>query len=624
MCGLAGILRSSRVVVAERDLVSMASALLHRGPDSSGVWVGDGVGFAHTRLSLFDLTDAASQPWIGDGDALVFNGEIYNFLELRWDLEQRGYRFKSTSDTEVLFASLQMDGMDRTLDRIRGMFAFAFFDGASRSTYLVRDRFGIKPLVYMADVDGVVFASEVKALMTVRPPTVDETLTLMSMLTLGDKFQRRTLFSDVRQVAPGSVVTVRDGRVVAERVYQPLLGYVDEARYRELDRASFDDVCDELDHLLTRSVLAMRASDAPLGVFLSGGLDSSLVSALAASDGPAGLRAFTSDVVGAQSELAAATAAAGRLDMPLDVSQFRSNDWTGEWVRSTWHLETPVITNPSAVPFGMVASLAHSCGYKAVLTGEGADEMFLGYPRLASRGLERAAGAPLAAIRRLYGRVPGLLDALLAERDCISTQFVRGIAGGFEDTAIDAEAVERYSFVGSLKEAYTHARSAVMAQTSLQALLQRNDRMGMSASIESRFPFLDEDVVGFALNLPVRWKLRRTRAVHDPKHPFVLDKAPVRSVGARYLGHDLAHQRKLGFPTPGLRALTIRAGAFRDSWVATSYGAGRSFDSEIAEWPQSYDVGKLMSVEIFGRLFSARQSIDDVEQFVERAVISAA
>ncbi len=623
MCGVAGILRSNGAEVCERDLVSMASALSHRGPDSSGVWVGDDVGFAHTRLSLFDLTDAASQPWIGDGDVLVFNGEIYNFVELRRDLEQRGRSFKSTSDTEVLFASLQMDGVDRTLDRIRGMFAFAFFHGASRSTYLVRDRFGIKPLVYTDDGGGVVFASEVKALMALRPPTVDETLTLLSMRTLGDKFQRRTLFSDVRQVAPGSVLTVRDGRVVAERVYQPLLGYIDESRYRSLDRASFDDVCDELEHLLAQSVVGMRASDAALGVFLSGGLDSSLVSALAAADGPGGLRAFTSDVVGAQSELAAATAVAGHLGVPLDSSQFRPDDWTGEWVRTTWHLETPVITNPSAVPFGMVASLAQLRGYKAVLTGEGADELFLGYPRLASGGLERVAGAPLAAMRRIYGRVPGLLDALLEERDWMSSQFVRGIAGGFEDEAIDAEAVERYSFVGSKKEAYTHARSAVMAQTSLQALLQRNDRMGMSASIESRFPFLDEDVVSFALNLPVRWKLRRSRAVHDPKHPFVLDKAPVRSVGARYLGHDLAHQRKAGFPTPGLRALKIRNGAFRDSWIASTYGAGRSFDSEIAEWPQSYDVGKLMSVEIFGRLFSAQQSIDEVEQFVERSVVSA-
>ena len=437
----------------------------------------------------------------------------------------------------------------------------------------------------------------------------------MSRRTLGDKFQERTLFSGVKQVAPGGVVVVTSGRVARTWKYAELLDSVDEQRYRELERASFADVGEQCRHLLERSVERVSVCDARLGVFLSGGVDSALVTAIAARQGADSLRAFTADVVGRSSELDAARLVAQSLDIPHSAAEFHPADWVGDWVRATWHLETPVITNPSAVPFGGVAALAHRAGYKAVLTGEAADELFLGYPRLASGGLERVAGAPVNLMRRLYRKVPGLVDAILNERDSNSYDFLRGIAGGFEDIAIQTEARERYGFLEPASAAL-HAVSATMMQTSLQALLQRNDRMGMSASIESRFPFLDEEVVGFALNLPARWKLRRTRAVHDPKHPFIVDKAPIRAVAAGFLGPELAATRKSGFPTPGLHGVRVRPGAFADSWITDAVGAGRSFDREIADWHQPYDVAKLLSIEIFGRLFGARQPISQVEEFV--------
>lgn len=620
VCGIAGKIVRSNSEVDASELWQMASTLDHRGPDSSGVWTGPGVGFAHTRLSLLDLTDAARQPWVAHGDALVFNGEIYNFRELRSQLLARGRCFESTSDTEVLFASLQMDGVEPTLRSIRGMFAFAFYEGSTRRTYLARDRFGIKPLAFVDTSDGVCFASEVKALMAVADPRVDETLTLLALRTLGDKFQSRTLFSNVSMVAPGSVVTVLDGRVVENRNYAQLLDVIDEGRYRQLEKATFSEVCEELDLLLRRSVGLMRVADAPLGTFLSGGIDSGLILALA-SQGADGMYAFTSDVLGPGSERGAAEEAARRIGVPLAASEFAPSDWVRDWVIATWHLETPVITNPSALPFRRVAEVAHAHDYKAVLTGEGADELFLGYPRLASAGLERLAGAPIATIRRVYRRVPGLLDALLNERDWASAEFVKGVAGGFEDSALEQAAVDRYGFLGSHQSARLHAASARMAQSSLQALLQRNDRMGMAASIESRFPFLDEEVVGFSLNLPTRWKIRHSWRIHNPKHPFLVDKAPIRALAARYLSRDAVNRRKSGFATPGLRAVDIRSGAFRDGWIASTFGAGSSFDRQIDDWPQRYDVAKLLSIEIFGRLFALREPIDQVHHYVQDVVV---
>lgn len=621
MCGIAGIVQPPGKPVAEDTLWALAGAMSHRGPDASGVWRSCGVGLAHTRLSLFDLSDAADQPFTDGVDALVFNGEIYNFVALRGELEAAGRRFTTTSDTEVLFAALQELGVAGALERVQGMFAFAFHHAASATTHLARDRYGIKPLLYASAGDRLVFASEAKALRTAVPVAVDETMALLSLRALGDKFQTRTLFRGVRQVAPGWVLSVRDGHVVDEQRFDRLLDHVDPARYREIEAAGFDRACDELERLLSASVDAMAACDARLGIFLSGGIDSGLLATLAARGDRPDLRAFTSDVKGARSERRHAEALAASLGIPLDVSPFEPDHWTADWVQATWHLETPVITNPSAVPFARLAALAHTEGYQAMLTGEGADELFLGYPRLASAGLERVAGAPVAALRRLYRQVPGLVDVVLNERDANSNDFLRGVAGGFEEDALAAEAHDAYGFLDP-DDATLHALSAVMVQASLQALLQRNDRMGMSASIESRFPFLDEEVVAFALNLPASFKLRRSPRVHDPKHPFVVDKAPVREVAVRHLGPAAGRRRKSGFPTPGLHAVRVRPGTFEGSWMGEAVGGGQGFDRQITDWHQPYDIAKLLSIEIFGRLFDAGQSVGEVEAFVRHAVIA--
>jgi asparagine synthase (glutamine-hydrolysing) len=600
----------------------MASSLSHRGPDATGVWASGPVGFAHTRLSLFDLSAAANQPWTDGSDALTFNGEIYNFLDLRRELEAAGESFHTSSDTEVAFAALRRWGVRPALQRFRGMFAFAFYEQSSGSTYLCRDRFGIKPLLYTQHGGGIAFASEVKALMAIGTVNVDPVQALLAMRTLGDKSQTRTLFTGVSQVPNGSLVVVRDGQVIDVANYSPLLAMVDEAQHRELDLLGFDGAADQLRELLEGAVDAMAACDARLGTFLSGGVDSGLITAIAAGQDHQDLRAFTSDVVGPSSEVEAATATSKALGVPLSISKFHPEDWIRQWVRCTWHLETPVITNPSAVPFAAVAGVAHAEGYKAVLTGEGADELFLGYPRLGSRSAERLAGLPMEALGRLYRRVPGLADAILNERNSASNTFMRGVGGGFEDDELRLKALERYDFLAPA-EAELQAKTAVLVQSSLQALLQRNDRMGMAASIESRFPFLDEEVVRFALNTPIRFKLRRSAMVHDPKHPFVIDKALVRATADRYVDRPAARRRKAGFPTLGLRGLQVRSGAFAGSWVSQQFGAGQSFDGPIDTWPQSYDPAKLMAIEIFGRLFGAGEPVERVQDFVHRNVTLA-
>lgn len=622
MCGIGGILLPDDETVPEPMLRRMAEAMAHRGPDAEGTWRSAGVGFAHTRLSLFDLSEAGNQPWSDGTDALVFNGEIYNFQELRKRLEAHGAELRSTSDTEVLFNAIQQFGLAKALAEIRGMFAFAFYEARSATTYLCRDRYGIKPLLYCRYQKGIVFASELKAILSIADVEPEVPHLLLALRTLGDKSQTRTLFRDVDQVAPATMVAIRGGKVVEHALFDSVLDHVDQVRYRELNRLSFDDVCVQANELLEASVARMAACDAKLGTFLSGGVDSSLITAIGAAQGHGQFHSFTADVMGPASELSNAERVADDLELPLSVAAFRQDDWLEDWVRCTWHLETPVITHPSSLPFAQLAQLAHHEGFKAVLTGEGADELFLGYPRLGSRFAEHVAAAPLTLLRHMYRRVPGLADALLNERDSHSNDFLRGVVGGFEERQIEAEAVERFAFLRPAA-AQLQARTVIMMQTGLLSLLQRNDRMGMAASIESRFPFLDEELVRFAVNLPTRFKLRRTLTVHDPKHPFIVDKAPVRAVASRYLAPDIARRKKNGFPTPGLQTMVVRSGAFRNSWVAENFGGGRTFDRQIDAWPQVYDVAKLMSIEIFGRLFGAKQSLAEVEHYVQANVVLA-
>jgi asparagine synthase (glutamine-hydrolysing) len=618
MCGIVGLLGRSGAAPDPTALGAMVATLQHRGPDASGTWTSGPVALGHTRLSLVDPRPTADQPWVDGDDALVFNGELYNHRDLARELTAAGVRLATTCDTEVLFHALRRWGVAPTFARIRGMFAFAFHDGRTATTHLCRDRFGIKPLLYAERSGRVELASEVKALLAIAPRPIDPVQALFSIRTLGDKYLARTAFRGIRQVPPGGHVTITDGSVRSVAILASPADLVDPARYHELDRSPFGAVVDELGDVLGRAVSTMSVADAPLGAFVSGGVDSGLLAALAHGERE-DFRGFTADVTGPHSELAEARALAGHVGFDLGVAQFRPDDWLDRWASTTWSLETPVITNPSALPFGAVAERARSDGYKAVLTGEGADELFLGYPRLASAGIERLARAPLAAVQALYRRSPRLADALLDERDAASSAFVRKLAGAFEEDAVTEAALDRYAFAGP-RPAVLMAESLRMLSTSLQALLQRNDRLGMAASIESRFPFLDEDVVAFAVNLPVRHKLRRVARVHDPKHPFVQDKAVVRELASRVVGAGPAGRPKRGFPTPGLRAVRMRPGAFAGSWVAETFEADASVTREIDAWEHGYDAAKLASVEIFGRLFDAGQSVDEVDRWVRQNV----
>ncbi|MCU0269903.1 MAG: asparagine synthase (glutamine-hydrolyzing) [Acidimicrobiales bacterium] len=616
MCGIGGVVGPSQWSPTEAALRRACDLLAHRGPDDHGVLVAPGVGLAHTRLSLLDLTEAGHQPWTEANHALVFNGEIYNYRSLRTDLEREGEVFRSTSDTEVLFRSLVRHGVDATLPRLRGMFAFAFVDLEAGTAWLCRDRFGIKPLVFTERNGRVAFASEAKALTAFGPLEPDPIVSLFATTGMPEHSATRTAFHGVRQVAPGTCVEVHAGRVTAETVWFDLLDQIDEATHRRLASARPASVVEEFEALLAGGVEATLVADAPLGVFVSGGIDSSLIAALARDRARKDFALFSANVVGRYSEIDAARLLAGTLRRPLVVADFEPGDLLERWAECTWHYESPLVKHTNAMPFAAIARRTADAGVKAVLTGEGSDELFLGYPPLLFDRYRPLVEAPRRAVERLYGLSPTLAGMVLPERRNASRLFVgQQLVQRFERQRIDSRTEQALAHLPR-RERQIAGASLGMVQEHLLSLLHRNDRMGMLAGIESRFPFLDDDLVRFAVNLPARYKIGRSLRPHNLKHPFLVDKAIVREAASVVLPPELAERPKEGFPMYGLRDVRLRHGAFAGGFVADLLELDATSQRYLIDHAPPYETAKLFSVEVFGRLFGLGEPIDKVTAWV--------
>jgi len=555
MCGIAGVIRRDGGPVEQSVLERMSCALQHRGPDGDGVWVHGNVGFAHRRLSIIDLTEAASQPMVGpDGSVLVYNGAIYNFRELRAELEQQGYRFHSTGDTEVLLHALRCWGLS-ALNRLNGMFAFAWWDAQARTVTLARDRYGIKPLYYTEQNGCFAFGSEQKAILAWPEfsPRLDREA-LFEYFTFQNIFTDRTLLQGLRMLPAGhyAVCGATPGSPAPVPVKYWDFDFVEpsgESDERELR--------EELDRLVQQAVQRQLVSDVELGTYLSGGVDSGTITAIASKRHPY-LKTFT---IGFD-----LTSASG-LELAFDERPqaesmsrlFRSEHYemvlkAGDMERALpevamW-LEEPRVGQ--SYPNYYAAKLA-SRFVKVVLTGAGGDELFGGYPwryyrandndtfdsyvdkhyefwqRLIPSELQRPVFAPIA------GEV-----AHISTRDIF-----RGV---FQHHASEL----------TRPEDYVNHSLYFEAKTFLHGLLVVEDKLSMSHGLESRVPFLDNDLVDFAMRCPVRLKLKNLSPVlrqneNESTKYFSRTadgKAILRDVMARYVPAEIAAAKKQGFSSP--------------------------------------------------------------------------
>jgi asparagine synthase (glutamine-hydrolysing) len=568
MCGLAGYLGNA---VASQDarpvLASMIATLAHRGPDGYGFHVGDGVGLAHARLAIIDLA-TGDQPMASADGALwtVFNGEIFNFIELRAALEAQGHVFRTRSDTEVILHLYQRHG-DAFVDHLNGQFAIALWDARRRRLVLARDRVGIRPLYYTRAHGTLWFASEVKALFAALPghARVDP-IGLAQALTLWAPMDPDTVWADVATLPPGHVLAVEaDGREHLHRYWDWTFPDASPpARpWRDIDQAAA-----ELRERLADAVQLQLRADVPVGAYLSGGLDSSGIVALVHAATRAPLRTFSLAFARPEfDERAHQQAMVRHLGTDHTTLQVDNADIGRAFARFITHAEVPVLRT-AGVPLMLLADEVRRQGHAVVLTGEGADEVFGGYDLFKEAKVRRFwSRQPDSSARpRLLGRLYGYLPNSPVAHPALAEAFfgqgmehidrpvfahvprwatsaralaflspeLRAATAGFDPLAL----VESRLPCGIMRWSPLARDQYVEARTLLAGYLlaSQGDRAAMAGSVEGRYPYLDHTLVEFANRLPPQWKihglsekhvLRRALAdllppeiLHRPKQPY--------------------------------------------------------------------------------------------------------
>lgn len=561
MCGIAGILNLDGAPVSPPTLQRMTDIIAHRGPDGEGHWIDGGVGLGHRRLAIIDLSPSGHQPMqTADGRFVIsFNGEIYNYRELRTELEARGRQFHSKSDTEVLLVAFAEWGT-RALDRLNGMFAFAIWDRDKKLLTLARDRYGIKPLYYCNVGQTVLFASESKAFLphpkfraAVDPEGLIEYFTFQNFFTC------RTMLKGVRMLPAGCHVSFAVGTQghATPRIERYWDYHFDEPE----GTRSEADYLEELDQLLQQAVTRQLVSDVDVGAYLSGGMDSGTVTAIAARS----LRYMRTFTCGFDLSSASGIelnfderAAAERMSAAFKTEHYemvlKAGDMERVLPRLAWHLEEPRVGQ--SYPNFYVSQLASKFN-KVVLAGTGGDEIFGGYPwryyrAVVNQDFEQYIDKYYVYWQRL---IPNRIihDVFQPIWSDVSHVWTRDI---FRDIfSTHAERLTR-------PEDYVNHSLYLEAKTFLHGLLTVEDKLSMAHALETRVPFLDNDLVDFAMKLPTRLKLGNLDAVvaineNEPgnKTARYFQKAKdgkllLRKAMERHVPREVIEREKQGFSAP--------------------------------------------------------------------------
>ncbi len=556
MCGIAGIWRFSGNRSDPARLAAAAKSLSKRGPDDEGVWIEGAMGLAHRRLSVLDISTSGHQPMLSpDGRyVIVFNGEIYNYRELRAELHPDNYGWRSSSDTEVILHAYARWGI-ACLGRLRGMFAFAIWDRSEQTLFLARDRVGVKPLYYTYADGAFAFASRPRALHEL-VEDLDSDIDLQglrSYLDIGYFPGAHSIFQKVRRCPPAHYLWLDKSGLAVRRYWNPM-----EIRPEATWEArSEDELLDELDELLKRSVQSRLVSDVPLGAFLSGGIDSSLVVAMMRKLSSGTVETFT---IGFHEndfdESPHAAAVANHLGVRNHVERMGVDDLLGLMPVFRQEYDEPFFDS-SAFPSMALSRLARR-HVTVSLSGDGGDELFGGYHYYQIvRNLWPFYRLP-ASLRRLAARaissMPGHRSALLSSALQLGDisdvfPFIRSIAKNFP-SVISRDALVSTQAIRELFRAECDSRlSGLLAEDQAMRFdllytlpddyLQKLDVASMAASLEARDPLLDHELVEWAMRLPLCWKIRNGQS-----------KYLLRQLAYRYVPRKLLDRPKKGFEVP--------------------------------------------------------------------------
>lgn len=568
MCGIAGFVGGFAVGLSAR----MNAAQAHRGPDCEGVFEDElaGCAMGHVRLSVLDLSSAANQPmYSADGRyVLVYNGEIYNFRQLRSELEAKGWCFESTGDTEVLLNGLIQFGAD-FVSKLNGMFAFALWDRVNRELLIARDPMGVKPLYYCVPRPGtVLFASEIKALLE-HPAfnPVPDLVGLVQHLVFCHASADRTALKGVKRLTPGCLAHWRANDPVfrTKRYWCP-----SQADYAGLK----SDAVATLRNSIAAAVQRQMVSDVPVGVFLSGGLDSSYITILSKPFAETGFSGFNVNFPDSENlldqvdpDLPYARNLAETLGIELHVTEL-GHSVADLWSRLVWHLDEPLV-DPAAIATYLVCKQAREFGTTVLLSGQGADELFCGYPRYwVMRTTGWIESFPTGLRTSLVNAV-NLLPAAMEGRAGVAFRRVRrALRGVSQDTerrfldlcsgspqekvsgVLSSSFVEELNKQTAFDDCLAQLRSSKFngivrfRERDLSVYLPNHnllytDKMGMAVGVETRVPYLDTEVVEQTLRFPIEWMLRGPRT-----------KVLFRKCAKGTVPDSIMRRRKAGFTAP--------------------------------------------------------------------------
>ncbi len=579
MCGIVGLIDFRSAVDADAVRVA-ASTLYKRGPDACGVWISGNVGLGHQRLAILDVTPSGHQPMLSASGryVIVFNGEIYNFLELRQLLDGNVSRWHSQSDTEVILAAYEKWG-PQCLRYFHGMFAFAIWDRLDKVLFAARDRMGVKPFYYHYSVDCFAFASRPRALLSLKPdlsrPLDEQALRLY--LESGYVPAPYSIFRTIRKLPPAHWLVLKDGCLQVERYWD----FRQIAPEPAWEKRREEDLLDELDELMSRSVKSRMISDVPLGAFLSGGIDSSMVVALMAKHRARPVKTFTIGFAEKQhDESPHALAVARHLKTEHHCEHLKLNDLLELLPTFCEEFDEPFF-DYSAFPTMAVSRMARR-HVTVSLSGDGGDELFGGYHYYQIvRRLGHLYRSPsglhgwLAALTSLVPRhrFRLLAAALRQTSDIGAFRFVRSIAKDFDAVLAPEVLCRTQSLLDLFTEgakcfpSHLDASEKAMRLDAFYTLpddyLQKVDLASMAFSLESREPLLDQDLVEWAMRLPLPWKLRGGE-----------NKYLLRRLAYRYIPRRILDRPKKGFGVP--LADWLR-GPLK-SWAADRLANKRSFE----------------------------------------------
>lgn len=548
MCGIVGIRRVDGAPVDPELIRRMTQQLVHRGPDADGYWSADGIAFGHRRLSIIDLA-GSPQPMTAGNATICFNGEIFNYQALRKELAGEGYDFKTNGDTEVLLALYREKGPEG-VKKTDGQFGYAIWDSARSDLWVYRDRVGVTPLYYYWDGKILAFASEIKALLPCLPdgPEIDDE-SVCEYLAYRSVPSPNTLFRGIQKLPPGhSIHLDASGRMQVEAWWKL-------RTEPSMESISPEAAVDGLDEVLQRAVGSRMVADVPVGAYLSGGVDSSMIVAMMARmGGTAGVETYSAGFADPRfDELPFAREVSEAVGTRHHEIIVEPSDFQSLWHKLTWHRDAP-ISEPADLAIFRLATLARE-SVKVLLSGEGSDELFAGYPKYA--WAQKAGWADLMPSGLRGGMLTAIEQGLPARfgkpRIMLRAMAAANEADRFQSWFAPFVRNERLALTGGKAERDGHMEIWKRAEGDLiqrmlyvdchtwlvDNLLERGDRMAMAASVESRPPFLDHNVVEYAFSLPSSVKLRDG-----------VTKWVVKEVARRTLPAGIVDRKKVGFRVP--------------------------------------------------------------------------